>query len=599
MRTSFPIILLLCCCSLADAEVAAPRSSEEVFDSGRVHTIHLRIPAQAWKMLQPGAASHKPSKRAAAATQPANDDDDVRLRPGQPSARYAYVRSEIDFDGERVTNLGIRLKGNSSYGVSAASPRRPFKLDFERFVDGRHFAGLSSLNLNNAAFDSSQVRETFAFALFRELDVPAPRTGHALVYLTVPGLYDHEYLGLYTLIEEVDHKFLKRNFARPDGLLLKPGGMRGLVYLGDDWSAYKSRYNPKVDASPEQARRVMELAKLINRADDATFGQKIESYVDVDQFLRYLAVNSAITNFDSFLSTGHNYYLYCDPADRRFHFLPWDMNLSFGAYSWLGTAEQTADCSITHAYADHNRLIERLLAIDGYASAYRAHVRRMVDGPMGEPAMRARFEAVAPVFQAAGRAARDVGRSGSAATQPSSGMGFRPTDLRTYVAQRTESIRLQLDGKRTGYLPGFRDPQCVPAEWAPYTAAAVAMMAAADADGDGRLNYAEVGAAFEWIRTAAALGPTGALERAPATAAIERSMTEEMRRRTPAAAWADWLFRVADANKDGRLDSAEILAGYHKLLAGEDRDGDGMLDGRELLETLAGSRAPPDAQLKR
>jgi Ca2+-binding EF-hand superfamily protein len=72
-----------------------------------------------------------------------------------------------------------------------------------------------------------------------------------------------------------------------------------------------------------------------------------------------------------------------------------------------------------------------------------------------------------------------------------------------------------------------------------------------------------------------------------------------MRRRTPAAAWAEWLFRIADTNKDGRLDDAEMLAAYHKLLAGEDRDGDGMLDGRELLETLAGSRAPSDAQLKR
>jgi hypothetical protein len=598
MRTLVQVLLIIVCGSSARADTTAPPSTNEVFDPARVHTIHLRISSEAWKLLQPGAVSHKPAKGAPPTTQ-ANRNDDVRTISGPAGARFAYVRSDIDFDGQRVSDLGIRLKGNSSYSVSAASPRRPFKLDFERFVEGRHFAGLSSLNLNNAAFDFSQVRETLAFSLFHEMGVPASRTGSALVYLSVPGLYDHEFLGLYTLIEEVDHKFLKHNFERSDGLLMKPGGMRGLVYLGEDWSAYKSRYGPKGDVSPEQARRAIELTKLINRADDATFARQIESYLAVDEFLRFVAVNSAITNFDSFLSTGHNYYLYCDPADGRFHFLPWDLNLSFGTYSWLGTEEQTADVRFTHAYADHNRLIERLLAIDAYAAAYRAHVRRLVEGPMSVANMDARLAAMSPVFEAAGRAAREAGRAGSAATRPSMGMGFRPTDLRTYIARRTESITLQLDGKRPGYVPGFFDPTCVPAEWAPYTAAAVAIMKAADADGDGRLNDAEVSKAIARLMEAADVAPDGALDHAAAVVGIGKLMSDDMRRRTPAAAWADWLFGRADANKDGRLNAAKMLAAYQKLLSGEDRDGDGMLDGRELLETLAGGRAPADADFKR
>ena len=253
MRRLIHVVIFLLGSTVAGAEVTAPPSAKELFDPTRVHAIHLRISAEGWKLLQPGAVTHKPSKRSAPATQP--NKDDVRTISGAAGARFAYVRSDIYFDGERVSDLGIRLKGNSSYSVSASSPRRPFKLDFERFVDGRHFAGLSSLNLNNAAFDPSQARETLAFELFREMSVPAPRTGSSLVYLSVPGLYDHEYLGLYTMVEEVDHKFLKRNFDRSDGLLLKPGGMRGLVYFGEDWAAYK-RYNPKADASPHPVEAV-------------------------------------------------------------------------------------------------------------------------------------------------------------------------------------------------------------------------------------------------------------------------------------------------------------------------------------------------------
>src|SRR2546430_15947172 len=47
--------------------------------------------------------------------------------------------------------------------------------------------------------------------------------------------------------------------------------------------------------------------------------------------------------------------------------------MSFGGYGWLGTDEQIAQTSITRSYADHNILIERLLAIDEYARATRKH----------------------------------------------------------------------------------------------------------------------------------------------------------------------------------------------------------------------------------
>jgi hypothetical protein len=588
MRTTVSAIVLVVLWS-SFARAQAPASPKEVFDPARLHTIHLRIPADAWNILPPGGASHALAKA---------HPKDVRTIDGAAS-RYAYVRATVVFDDHPIAVVGVRLKGNSSYSVSASTPRKPFKIDFERFVDGQHFAGLSTLNLNNQAFDASQLRETFGFALFREMSVPAPRTGHALVYLTVPGVYDHEYLGLYTLIEEVDHKFLKRHFEKADGLLLKPGGMRGLVYYGDDWSAYKHRYNPKKSATPAQAKRIIDFARLVNRADDATFASQIDSYLDVDEFLRFVAVNSVITNFDSYLSTGHNYYLYCDARDGRIRFIPWDLNLAFGAYTWIGSPEETANTSITHAYADHNRLIERLLAIKGFAALYQSHVRRLIEGPFSPQTTRGRFETFAPIFQAAEAAARKANRAGSPTTRPTSGMGFGYVDFRTYIDRRVTSIRLQLDGKMPGYIPGFRDPMRVPAEWAPYTAAAVAMMTAADTDHDGRVDEAEVSAAITRLLYTAKLPPNGSLDRATATAAIERLLTDDMRRRTSAEAWSDWLFRTADANKDGKLDAGELLALYRRKLPGEDRDGDNMLDGRELLETLCGARAPADTQVHR
>src|SRR5258706_5946265 len=197
---------------------------------------------EGWDLLQPGAGAQK----AAAVTNLAQARAaGVRLRPGSP-ASYAYVLCGMEFDGQQVPDVGLRFKGNSSYFVSATTLRRPMKLDFDRFAEGKRFAGVESFNLSNTSFDPSQVREALAFWLFHKLDVPASRTGHGLVYLTVAGEYDREYLCLYTLIEEVEQHFLKKHFCNSDGLLLKPSGMRGFALMGERWDPYKCVCRPRM-----------------------------------------------------------------------------------------------------------------------------------------------------------------------------------------------------------------------------------------------------------------------------------------------------------------------------------------------------------------
>src|SRR5436190_3533284 len=167
----------------------APTSPKELFAPGVVHAIHLRIAPASWKLIQPNRAENLPRKpTAASSTRPAYIEGQ-HLPPGPAGFNFAYVRTEMEFDGRGVPDVGVRFKGNSSYNVSAASMRRPMKLDFNRFVAGGRFAGVASLNLNSAVFDPSEVRETIGFSLFQESGVPSPRTSHALVYLTVPGTF--------------------------------------------------------------------------------------------------------------------------------------------------------------------------------------------------------------------------------------------------------------------------------------------------------------------------------------------------------------------------------------------------------------------------
>jgi hypothetical protein len=75
---------------------------------------------------------------------------------------------------------------------------------------------------------------------------------------------------------------------------------------------------------------------------------------------------------------------------------------------------------------------------------------------------------------------------------------------------------------------------------------------------------------------------------------IEKLIPDDLRRRVPAKAWADWLFVIADANKDSRVSAEEMLAAYRRFQSGSDRDRDGLMDGRDLLEALGTAGAPRD-----
>ena len=48
------------------------------------------------------------------------------------------------------------------------------------------------------------MNEVLAYRLYRDAGVPAPRTSYVRVSITVPGLYDRAYTGLYILVENVD-----------------------------------------------------------------------------------------------------------------------------------------------------------------------------------------------------------------------------------------------------------------------------------------------------------------------------------------------------------------------------------------------------------
>src|SRR5262249_44911567 len=204
------------------------------------------------------------------APQPAKKDRRQRDR-NLWGVEFPWVEGELTIGGKTYRKVRLRYDGNAGYFASANDAKRPFRVRLE----GQSFRGQKMINLHGGAMDPSRGREALGYAVFRDAGVPAPRTAFAEVPLSVPGKYDREYLGLYTLVEEVDAGFLRDRFGSDKGLLMKPQRMRGIDYLGDEWEKYKGQYQPQSEASKAQAKRIIAFARLVNQASDKEFASKI------------------------------------------------------------------------------------------------------------------------------------------------------------------------------------------------------------------------------------------------------------------------------------------------------------------------------------
>ncbi len=445
VRGFWLVFLVLCqACPIQGQVRPATQPSDGFFGLDRVWDVHLIISVDQWEAMQPRGVAATP-------TPPG------QRPPGAPGRlEFPWVAATLEWQSHRLEGVSVRFKGNSSFRASARDLKRPLKLDFNRFNTGQHFLGLTQLNLSNNAMDPSQAREALAYELFRSAGVPAARTAYLKVHLTVPGQMTRRYVGLYTAVEDVGKPFLKSWFGSAEGLLLKPEGFRGVPFLGDSWDAYAGRAGAKGKPQAADTQRFIALARLVSQADDATFRQQISEYLDVDRFLRFLAVNGACANMDSLFAMGHNYYLYLDPRTRRFVYIPWDLNEAFGAFMMTGGPDVQGDLSIRHPHAGSNPLIERILAVPEYDRAYRGHLAALIAGPMS---VRAIDENLRRIEAACREAMAREKAAGVGQWPPRFGPGpggIDKPDIREMVARRVASINAQLAGTTEGRIPESR-----------------------------------------------------------------------------------------------------------------------------------------------
>ena len=463
-RVPVPICGFLLAALLGGAQPVRPAAAEDpkpeaknAFGLTKVWTIHLDLSAKEFDALAPalggfGFPGGPPPKK-----EEKKDDKKRDTEKNLFGTDFPWVESDVTVEGKTLKKVGVRYSGDMSYFVSARGLKRPLKIAFDKF-GSQQFGGLSAVQLNAMPLDATKARAALANAVFRAMGLPAPRTAFAEVTLTVPGKYDKEFVGLYTVVENVDAQFLNHHFASDKGLLMKPFRVRGIDALGDDWEQYKGQYQPHRAATKDESQRVIGFAKLVNQSTDEEFKKQIDSYLDVDTFLRFLAANAFISNLDSFFAVGWNYTLYLDPKTNKFAFIPGDLESTFASPSFLGTPDQLMDLSLAKPYPGENKLPDRLLAIKEVNEKYQKLVKELSTTVFTKEQLLKDMEAI----DKATKSAREKETKAVAARKepapgfgPPGAMGPQAPDIKTFAEKRTASIAAQVAGKSKGYVPQF------------------------------------------------------------------------------------------------------------------------------------------------
>jgi spore coat protein H len=310
------------------------------------------------------------------------------------------VEADAEIFGERLERVEIGPRGN--FTLRIAGKKIPWQLDTDNLVPGQEYHNLKQLLLTNNIGDPPIMGEKIAYDLLEIAGAPASHVNFVELYIDlIDDEADPLYWGVYTLVERVDSKYIRNRFGTEadGGSLYKTNhykqGAGDLVYYGPTLEYYPQPheiplYDLRTDDAPgDYADLIQFLWVLDGQAYESpdAWADAVESIFGMDDFLRWLAVQSAIMSWDIYPYTGNNYYLYHNPTADIWLWLPWDQ-------TW-GDQTQTPLFSISN---ESPRLLERaplydqMLQVPRYRQALAAYLDLLVRIAFNEASMTERVQ---------------------------------------------------------------------------------------------------------------------------------------------------------------------------------------------------------------
>ena len=234
------------------------------------------------------------------------------------------------------------------------------------------------------------------------------------------------------------------------GFSMGSGSGASLNYIDDSLDSYEAIWEGSVfNTTDKDHRRVVKALK--NICADGTDSETLAEYMDVDNVLRYMAVQTFVVNLDSLSGNmAHNYYLY--ESDSKLNIIPWDYNLAFGGFQSQDASDVInfpIDTPFSSGVSTEDRqFFMSLLENEEYLEQYHEYLRQLTDEYVGGGIFENTLSRITSQID-------DLVESDPTSFYSYTEYKSAVEMLKETVSLRAESIRGQLDGT----IPSTRSGQ--------------------------------------------------------------------------------------------------------------------------------------------
>jgi spore coat protein H len=305
-----------------------------------------------------------------------------------------YVAVTMKFNGKTWNKAGFRLKGNSSLSSiwRAGGYKLPFRLNFDKYEDdfpaikNQRFYGFKELSMSPGFSDNTLLREKVVADIFRAGGISAARTAYYKVYINYgAGL---KYCGIYTAVEVIDDTMVDDQIDSDGGNVYKPESYFKTFATAE----FEKKSNEKAADYTDVQSFITALNSNIRISNSAQWRANLEKTFDVDYFLKYLAINNTIVNWDCYGSKAHNHYLYNSPVNKLM-WIPWDFNMAMASTSSGGAGGGMSAVSLGMTEVTTTWPLLRYIADDPvYYGVYKTYVRAFKENVFVPAKMDALFD---------------------------------------------------------------------------------------------------------------------------------------------------------------------------------------------------------------
>ncbi len=300
-----------------------------------------------------------------------------------------FVPASVFFNDLQWYNVGIRFKGNSSLQSAwrAGNSKLSFRFDFDEYEDtypeikNQRFYGFQKLSFSNNFEDVSFMHEKIAADIFRNAGLKAPQTAYYRLY--IDNGQGAKYFGLYTAVEIVEDAMLDSQFGSSTGNCYKPDGTYFKSFSASD---FEKKTNEDIADYSDVQKMVTYLNASTRTSNSTQWQTDLESVFDVNNFMKWLAVNTLIQNWDTYGRMTHNFYLYNDPSTQKLTWIPWDNNEA------LANGKNNALSFSMNEVSATWPLIRYLMDTPSYKTMYLSHLSQTINGAFNPAEMKEKYQ---------------------------------------------------------------------------------------------------------------------------------------------------------------------------------------------------------------